>query len=135
MNFERCRIDRRLFCSGLTAALTQTAARCLLAALKATPGYDLVASVDRKRILEAAGQYLPVAPQTITAFPSDRNPGGLHDFFSEADYFWPNPANPDGPYIQLDGKSNPANFQGHRKAMIALSVRMPALTAAWRLTG
>jgi hypothetical protein len=59
----------------------------------------------------------------------------LHDFFSEADYFWPNPANPDGPYIQLDGKSNPANFQGHRKAMIALSVRMPALTAAWRLTG
>jgi hypothetical protein len=99
------------------------------------PGYDLVASVDRKRILEAAGQYLPVAPQTITAFPSHRSPGGLHDFFSEADYFWPNPANPDGPYIQLDGKSNPANFQGHRKAMIALSVRMPALTAAWRLTG
>jgi Alginate lyase len=73
--------------------------------------------------------------QTITAFPSNRNPGGLHDFFSEADYFWPNPANPDGPYIELDGKSNPANFQGHRKALIALSVQMPVLTAAWRLTG
>src|ERR1017187_11039115 len=98
MNFERCRIDRRLFCSGLTAALTQTAARRLLAASKATPGYDLVASVDRRRILQAAARYLPLAPQTIAAFPSDRNPGGLHDFFSEADYFWPNPANPNGSY-------------------------------------
>lgn len=135
MNFERYRIDRRLFCSGLSAALIQAATPRVLAAATATPGYDLVASVDRKRIIEAAAQYLPLAPQTITAFPSDRNPGGLHDFFSEADYFWPNPADPNGPYIDVDGKSNPANFQGHRKAMIALSVRMPALTAAWRLTG
>jgi len=107
----------------------------MFAAVTATPGYALVASVDRKRILRAVEQYLPLAPQTITAFPSDRNPGGSHDFFSEADYFWPNPADPDEPYINIDGKSNPANFQGHRKAMIALSVHMPALTAAWRLTG
>jgi hypothetical protein len=135
MNLQQCLIDRRLFCSGLAAALTQTTARRLFAASKPAPGYDLVASVDRKRILEAAERYLPLVPQTITAFPSDRNPGGPHDFFSEADYFWPDPANPDGPYINIDGKSNPANFQGHRKAMIALSIRMPALTAAWRLTG
>jgi len=134
-NFERCHIDRRLFCAGLTAAVAQSAAQRVLAAAGGTSGYDLVASVDRKRILQAAAQYLLLAPQTITAFPSDRNPGGLHDFFSEADYFWPNPANPNGPYINIDGKSNPANFQGHRKAMITLSVRMPALAAAWRLTG
>jgi hypothetical protein len=135
MNLQRCHIDRRLFCTGLAAALAQAATSRVLAAAEATPGYALVASVDRRRILQAAGQYLHLAPQTITAFPSDRNPGGLHDFFSEADYFWPNPANPNGPYINIDGKSNPTNFQGHRKAMIGLSVRMPALTAAWRLTG
>jgi hypothetical protein len=135
MNLMSRQIDRRLFCTGLTAALTQAATSRVLAAARATPGYALVAAVDRRRILQAAAQYLPLAPQTITAFPSDRNPGGLHDFFSEADYFWPNPADPNGPYINIDGKSNPANFQGHRKAMIALSVRMPALTAAWRLTG
>lgn len=124
-----------MFCTGLTAALTQATALRMLAAAAETPGYALVASVDRTRIVKAAEQYLALAPRTITAFPSDRNPGGLHDFFSEADYFWPNPADPNGPYINIDGKSNPANFQGHRKAMIELSIRMPALTAAWRLTG
>ncbi|MGC2162896.1 MAG: alginate lyase family protein [Silvibacterium sp.] len=75
---------------------------------------------------------LPI--RTITSFPSDRGPGGLHDYFSQADYFWPNPKNPNGPYINRDGQSNPDNFNGHRKAMIALSIQMPALTAAWLLT-
>jgi hypothetical protein len=134
-NLQRWDIDRRLFCTGLTAALTRVAAARVLAAVTTPPGYALVASVDRRRILLAASRYLPLAPQTITALPSDRSPGGPHDFFSEADYFWPNPADPNGPYIDIDGKSNPNNFQGHRKAMITLSVRMPALTAAWRLTG
>jgi len=73
-------------------------------------------------------------PSTITAFHSDLSPGGPHDFFSQADYFWPDPKNPDGPYVNRDGQSNPDNFNDHRKAMIALSIQMPALTAAWLLT-
>jgi len=73
-------------------------------------------------------------PATITSFPSDRSPGGPHDYFSQADYFWPDPKNPDGPYVNRDGQSNPANFDDHRRAMIALSIQMPALTAAWLLT-
>jgi hypothetical protein len=71
---------------------------------------------------------------TITAFPAKRSAGGLHDFYSQADYFWPNPQNPSGPYINRDGQSNPDNFNEHRKVMIALSIQMPALTAAWVLT-
>jgi len=59
----------------------------------------------------------------------------VHDFFSQADYFWPNPKNPDGPYINRDGQSNPDNFDEHRRVMVALSIQMPALTAAWLLTG
>ena len=93
-----------------------------------------MAKTDRTRILKAAAAYLSQTPQTITAFTSKRSPGGLHDFFSEADYFWPNPKNPDGPYISRDGQSNPANFDDHRKVMIALSIQMPTLTAAWLLT-
>ncbi len=58
----------------------------------------------------------------------------MHDFYSQADYFWPNPANPGGPYINRDGESNPDNFDDHRKAMVRLSIQMPALTAAWALT-
>jgi hypothetical protein len=98
-------------------------------------GYRLVAGTDRERIPKAASSYMALKAETITAFPSDRTPGGLHDYFSQADYFWPDPKNPDGPYINRDGQSNPANFNDHRRAMIALSIQMPALTAAWLLTG
>jgi hypothetical protein len=103
----------------------------------AAPGqsaYELVASTDRARILKAAQAYLPLDPVTVTSFHSDKSPAGPHDFFSQADYFWPNLKNPDGPYINRDGQSNPENFQDHRRAMIQLSIRMPALTAAWMLT-
>jgi hypothetical protein len=97
-------------------------------------GRALVARVDRKRILDAAAAYVNAPISTITSFRAPDSPGGLHDFYSQADYFWPNPANPTGPYINRDGQSNPANFNDHRKAMIALSIQMPALTAGWLLT-
>src|SRR5580658_1471188 len=91
--------------------------------------------MDRKRILEAGAKYISQAPLTITAFLAKRSAGGLHDFYSQADYFWPNPKDPNGPYLNRDGQSNPENFDEHRKVMVALSIQMPALTAAWLLTG
>ena len=96
--------------------------------------YRLVAKTDRSRILEAAARYVTESPLTITAFPATRSAGGPHDFYSQADYFWPNPKDPAGPYINRDGQSNPDNFDEHRKAMVRLSIQMPALTAAWMLT-
>jgi len=42
--------------------------------------------------------------------------------------------NPNGPYKEIDGKSNPENFQDHRRAMIRLSQAVPALTAGFVLT-
>ena len=42
---------------------------------------------------------------------------------------------PDGPYVQRDGESNPENFEGHRRALRRLSLQVPALAAAFRLTG
>ncbi len=93
-----------------------------------------VAAFDRDRVLKAAKQYLLEAPVTITASSSPRSAGGLHDFFSEADYWWPDPQNPEGPYIQRDGMSNPGNFVEHRRSLMRLSVQVPALAAAWRLT-
>ena len=93
-----------------------------------------VAAIDRARILRAASLYLKDSPTTITAFHAERSTGGLHDYFSEGDYWWPDPANPDGPYIQRDGLTNPGNFTDHRHALIRLSVQMPALAAAWLIT-
>lgn len=93
-----------------------------------------VAGIDRARILKAAKQYLKEAPVTITSATSPRSTGGPHDYFSEGDYWWPDPANPGGPYIQRDGFSNPDNFNTHRLSLIRLSLQAPALAAAWVLT-
>ena len=97
--------------------------------------YTEVAELERPRVLRAAEVYLHEQPKTITAVPASRSAGGLHDYFSEGDYWWPDPKSPNGPYIRRDGESNPANFDAHRELLIRFGVQMPALTAAWLLTG
>lgn len=89
---------------------------------------------DRARVLRNAQKYLADNPVTVTAAQSARSAGGRHDFFSEGEYWWPDPKNPDGPYIQRDGMTNPDNFVEHRKFLMKLSVQAPALAAAWKLT-
>jgi hypothetical protein len=91
-------------------------------------------SFERERVLRSAARFLRESPITITASTSPRSAGGRHDFFSQGDYWWPDPANPEGPYIQRDGLTNPDNFVAHRKALMRLSVHVPALAAAWLLT-
>jgi len=95
----------------------------------------MVAALDRTRILAAADRYLAEQPVTVTSARCERSAGDLHDYYSEGDYWWPDPKNPNGPYIQRDGFSNPKNFNDHRQAMVRLSLIVPALTAAWELTG
>lgn len=95
--------------------------------------FDIVA-IERKRVLGAAERYLREEPITVTASRSSRSAGGPHDFFSEGDYWWPDPQNPSGPYIQRDGMTNPDNFVAHRRALMRLSVQVPALAAAWKIT-
>jgi hypothetical protein len=105
-----------------------------LALLAGSVSIDL-GEIDRARIVKAAEAYLKVEPATVTAASSPRSAGGPHDYFSEADYWWPDPDHPGGPFIQRDGQSNPKNFDEHRRAMRRLSVEVPALVAAWKLTG
>src|SRR5687767_3611532 len=93
-----------------------------------------IAELDRARVIRAADRYLKEKPVTITASRSPRSAGGPHDFFSEGDYWWPDPANPDGPYIQRDGMTNPDNFVEHRRALMRFSIHVPALVAAWKIT-
>lgn len=94
-----------------------------------------VAALDHDRVMKAAKAYLREKPVTVTASRCDRSAGGLHDFYSEGDYWWPDPKNPSAPYVQRDGMSNPGNFVEHRRALMRLSVQVPALTAAWKLSG
>ncbi|RZM08389.1 MAG: alginate lyase, partial [Pedobacter sp.] len=92
-------------------------------------------AILRKQVLKEASWAMKQAPLTITSSTSPRSAGGKHDFFSEADYFWPDPKNPDGPYINRDGLSNPDNFVDHRRAMIRFSRVIGALASAYKLTG
>jgi hypothetical protein len=110
--------------------LTACAALPLAAA---APSFNLPA-MERTRVLRNAEKYLSDQPATVTAAQSPRSTGGPHDFFSEGDYWWPDPKNPDGPYLQRDGMTNPGNFVDHRKFLMKLSVQVPALTAAWKLS-
>ncbi len=89
----------------------------------------------KKEIIVRADKALYEQPVTITDFVCKRSAGGIHDFYSEGDYWWPDPANPEGPYIQRDGMTNPENFVDHRKAMIRLSRIVGTLASAYRLTG
>lgn len=92
-------------------------------------------ALERPRILAAAETLLREAPVTVTASRSPRSAGGPHDFFSEGDYWWPDPSNPGGPYVQRDGRTNPDNFVEHRRAMVRFSIHVSTLTSAWLLTG
>lgn len=92
-------------------------------------------SLLKEDVLTMADRYLDEPPQTVTMFVCGRSAGGIHDYYSEGDYWWPDPENPEGPYIQRDGMTNPENFVDHRRAMVRLSRIVGTLASAYRITG
>jgi len=92
-------------------------------------------NILRKQVLTDAARAMQQQPVTVTAQSSPRSAGGRHDFYSEGDYWWPNPVSVDSPYIQRDGMTNPDNFVAHRLAMIRFSRIMGALGSAYKITG
>ncbi len=94
-----------------------------------------ISKEEQNYVIETATGYLDSLPITVTDAFCKRSSGGVHDFYSEGDYWWPNPENPDGPYIRKDGETNPDNFVAHRHAMIRFSRIVGMETSAWLLTG
>lgn len=94
-----------------------------------------IAAIERARVVPRALALLDAAPRTIAAIAAPRSPAGQQDYYSEGDYWWPDPMSPGGPYVRRDGQSNPDKFDGHRDALIAFGRAVPMLAAAWRLTG
>jgi hypothetical protein len=87
------------------------------------------------KTIEKANKQIGLKPITVTATICPRSAGGVHDFYSEGDYWWPDPTNPEGPYIQRDGETNPENFVAHRLAMIRFSDIVGSLASAYKLNG
>jgi beta-galactosidase len=103
----------------------------------AKPQFTLdVAALDKDRILKAASAALNQKPVTITTFPAKLSEGGPNDFYSNGDYWWPDPSKPNGlPYIKRDGETNPENFSQHRMVVKTLRDSVAALAAAYKITG
>lgn len=94
-----------------------------------------VAGIDRARILKAGEAALDQRPITITAFHAKFTEGTPHDYYSNGDYWWPNPKTADGlPYVNRDGQTNPNNFNEHRKCLWQLRDSVSALGAAYKIT-
>lgn len=86
-------------------------------------------------ILQNADKAMDELPVTVTASVCERSAGGKHDFYSEGDYWWPNPEDPDGPYIRRDGETNPENFVAHRLSMIRFNKIVGTLASAYLISG
>lgn len=86
--------------------------------------------VPVKRLAAEAERRLKDGPWTVTA----ERPAGVvlepNDYYSEAPYWWPDPANPTGPYIRKDGQTNPARFMTHKNALNAMTDAVFTLGAA-----
>ncbi|MEI6604537.1 MAG: alginate lyase family protein [Verrucomicrobiota bacterium] len=95
-----------------------------------------VATIDRERILKLATAALALPLISITQFPAMLSAGGRNDYYSNGDYWWPDPTKTHGlPFIQRDGQTNPQNFNRHRLALRQLRDAVAALGAAYKITG
>jgi hypothetical protein len=73
-----------------------------------------------RRLRAEADRRMTQGPWSVTF----ERPGGTaldpHDYYSEAPYWWPNPEDPQGPYVLRDGHLNPDRFSANRAALEAL---------------
>ena len=131
---------RRAFCSSGAAALllAQSDLLCAQAQVKvqasppATPTRPDVAAVDHDRILAAAQKCLAQPPTPLTSLQCARSPGTIHDYYSEAE---PSPDAAAPTPAGSSAKAPPAPFTAHRDALFSLGLAVPALAAAYLLTG
>ena len=95
-----------------------------------------VVAAEQPRILRLAQAALALPPPTITTHPATNSAGGIHDFYSEADYSWPDFGAPHrAPYILRDGLVNPHTFPWHRRALLDMKSGVAAFAAAYALSG
>ncbi len=127
------RISRRNFCTLSTGAAFAAPALLQRAAFAAQTVVPIggtatrpdIAAIDHDRILTAAQRYLSLAPTPVTSMVCPRSPAAAAEYYSEPE---PGPDTPARP-------GSPPPFLAHRDALFTLGLAIPALTAAYSLTG
>jgi alpha-galactosidase len=121
---------------GSLICLTATTAIAAAENTKPSPVMINVAQLQQAQILKDAAAALQQAPITITKYHAKLSPGGPREYYSNGDYWWPNPNTSNGlPYIRRDGLSNPNNFNQDRECIRRLRDAVAALGAAYKITG
>lgn len=85
---------------------------------------------SREELRRRAEEALHKGPWSVTFHPSPAASGNPHDFYTEGLYWWPDPNNPEGPYIRRDGERNPDQFTAHRTAFTGLKDALVDLCSA-----
>ncbi|MDZ4798346.1 MAG: alginate lyase family protein [Bryobacteraceae bacterium] len=98
-----------------------------LTAIKALNGTSH-ARIEAIRV--AADKARQQQPWSVTSHRPEDTPAGLHDFYSEGPYWWPDPKNPRGPYIRRDGETNPDRFTANDRDLKNMCDAVLALGAA-----
>ncbi len=106
---------RRSFCISLGALPLFAAGDNRGILLTAEQAERLRANPVPDAVRQNASAALNAGPWSVTTHRPDHVEAGPNDYYSEGPYWWPDPKNPDGPYIRKDGERNPARFMGNRR--------------------
>lgn len=91
---------------------------------------------DEIELKQRAQKAMIVKPVHITDQICPLSLGTPHDFYSNGDYWWPDPERKDGlPYMRRDGHCNPNAFFAHRNLLQTMKNAVADLAAGYRLTG
>jgi hypothetical protein len=78
-------------------------------------------------VRQNADAALKAGPWSVTNHRPGYAQTGPNDYYSEGPYWWPDPKNPNGPYIRKDGQRNPDRFMGNRRDLGDMSAAVLAL--------
>ncbi len=93
-----------------------------------------VAALDKLK--RKAERRLKEGPYSVTFNDHVPPSGDKRDYLSQAPYWWPDPARPDGlPYIRRDGRINPDSNGGDDGQLGRMSDAVWQLALAWHLAG
>ena len=86
--------------------------------------------------IQEAEKALKTEPHSVVEKKQTPPSGDKHDWYSQASYWWPDPANPKAPYIRHDGVKNPEKENFTDESYFNHTVRAAdTLALAYYLTG
>ena len=89
--------------------------------------------IDKTKIITIADKLCDSKPVVVTNKIKSLT-GNPHNYESLSSYYWPNPDNTEGPYINIDGRLNPEVKEYDRTKIDELASNLKSLSIAYHLT-